>query len=169
MQKTLRNLPDTERFNGTVNVTAITGMLRPILVLEEAPEKVGPPIALAIDYYAPAAAARLGLPVNRTLYVLKEKGLHDDKYKIVDLSDLVVDPWGRTHAGGGDTVWREMPRAFYENLMDTLGLEYSNMTGMTWAFAMSNGYLENHKIGGYDGENYYSVEGKKIKGRPSKR
>lgn len=168
MQRTLHNLPDAEKFNGSLVATAIGGLLRPILVMEGISKPDSPPINLAIDYYAPAAAARLGLPVERTLYVLKEDGVHDDRYTIVDLPKLIVDPWGRTHAGGGKLVWRDLPKPIYESIMGYLGKNKSNMIGKSWVFVMPNRTLKRFSIGGYDGNNYYDGDGHKIIGKISR-
>lgn len=165
MQKILKNLPDTERFNGAVKATVISGLLRPIMILEDTPENTGPLIPLSIDYYAPAAAARLGLSVKNTIYILKEEGVGDDKYMMVDLPNLVTDPWGRTHAGGGEIKWKSLPKDYYEKITGILDTPTTRHLNHKRTFKMFNGSLCQHKITGYDGMNYYNENGEKINGR----
>lgn len=161
---TLKNLPDVTSMNGSVDVMAIRSMLRPILIIKENRDNPGPGLEMAIDYYAPAAAARLGMAVDRTQYIVKSETDHDDTYIIVDLPKLIVDPWGRSHAGAGDTHWREMPIAYYESIMKVTGNSTSRQIGRIGVFHGPDGVLRRRLIEAYNGSSYFS-KGERIKGR----
>lgn len=158
----LDNLPDAEKFNGTIIATAIFYDINPVLILEEHPNNTGPELNLAIDYYAPAAAARLGLVVDKTQYIVKTKGILDYDYKDVILPGLIKDPWGTYHAGNGDVRWVNIELNRLSLILSDAKEETSRHLGKTGVFVKQNGEVIREKIKNYDGTHYYNSKNEAV-------
>lgn len=157
---TLDNLPDEGNFNGTINATAIFYDINPVLILEEHSENKGPDLPLAIDYYGPAAAARMGLPVSKTLYIVKTKGAFDIDYKEVSLLGLKKDSGGNYHAA--DFEWKVIKADRLKLILDDINEKPTKNLGKVGIFVGNDSIPRRRLIGGYDGTKYYDSEGNPI-------
>lgn len=161
-KKTLINIPNDDRFNGVIDVVALYYDIKPILILSLNQDHDGPDLNMAIDYYAPAAIARMGMPFNQTRVIVKTPGLFDDNFVEVLLPSITRDPWGVLHAGKGHIQWREIPGHQYQHIMSAIGSKESNCIGMTGIFLNDDGILLHRKIERYNGQHYFNYAGKII-------
>lgn len=163
VQKTvLDNLPDSKDFCGLLNVTTIGYDLRPVLIIEANENNQGPEITLGIDYYAPAAAARMGLPLDRTTYIVKTDGAFDYCYQEVILKSLGKDQWGRYHAK--EVSWRDIGSNRLQTILKDTGEVHTNNIGKIGIFMGEDRITKRRKVGGYTGTEYLDNFGKVITG-----
>jgi hypothetical protein len=163
-RKKLEELPDSEKFNGIINATSIHYDINPILILEENIANTGPSLELAIDYYGPSAAARMGLPVDRVRYIVKSQGEFDHEYLEVWLPGLIEDDWGLLHAGDGEVTWGEIHHNQLESFLGEIGEIPTMNLGKTGIFVGDDKIIKRFTIYGYNGIQYVDDKGSYIPG-----
>ena len=158
----LKELPDSEDFCGVMNVITIGYDINPVLIIEAHKDNQGPELSLGIDYYAPAAAARMGLPVGRTTYIVKSDDAFDHCYQEVSLKHLVKDQWGRYHAK--EVNWRDIGDDRLKTILKDIGEKHSCNIGKTGIFMGRDRIVIRRKIKGYTGTEYLDENGETISG-----
>lgn len=158
----LEELPDSNEFSGVMNVTTISYDLHPVLIIEAHHDNQGPELTLGVDYYAPAAAARMGLPVDQTTYILKTGGVFDYSYQEVYLKSLVKDQWGRYHAK--EVIWRNIGNDRLKRILKDVGEIHCNHIGKTGVFIGCDSLVIRRSINGYTGTAYLDECGEIILG-----
>ncbi|MCA6065445.1 hypothetical protein [Thalassolituus marinus] len=162
--KTLDNIPDADRFGGCIDVVAIRYDIRPVLIMAQNRKHTGPELNLAIDYYAPAAIARMGMPIKQTRIIVHTPGTPEDGYVEAFLPGIIKDPWGTDHAGNGHIEWKELAHEQFERIMRSIDKPVSAYLGKTGVFMTGDGILIHRKIDSYTGLHYVSA-GEKIDGK----
>jgi hypothetical protein len=160
--KVLNELPDGEDFCGVMSVTTIGYDIVPVMIIEAHKDNQGPDLSLGIDYYAPAAAARMGMPVDRTTYIVKTDDAFDYSYQEVSLKHLVKDQWGRYHAK--EVTWRDIGDDRLKTILNDIEEKHSFNIGKTGVFMGSDRIVKRRKIEGYTGTEYLDENGETISG-----
>ena len=167
----LSKLPSEDAFNATLEVRYVRLDLGSIVILADHATNTGPTAHWAYEYYAPAAAHRLGLlpelcrfflhlPVgNNTPELAAEMRVppvFDDVYVQANLGKLVLDDFGRLCA---DTCQFAAPNLVTARLLEQyLGKPLSQHIGKTGVFYTPAGDTLQLQIAAYDGRNYYSLD-----------
>lgn len=151
-------------FKGTMLVTAIFYDINPVLIIQEHPENKGPELGIAIDYYGPDIAQRMGLKVDKTKFVVRSSRKFDDEYVEVTLPGICKDAWGRFHAGSGDVEWKAMSQERFKLILNDIGEEPTKHLGKVGIFVGREGMVRRRIINSYDGQNYYDPDNQKAYG-----
>jgi hypothetical protein len=161
-RKVLNNLPDSKDFCGVMSITTIGYDLRPVLIIEAHKDNHGPELTIGIDYYAPAAAARMGLPVDRTTYIVKTDDAFDYCYQEATLKNFGKDQWGRYHAK--EVAWRDIGNDRLKTILKDVGESHTNNIGKVGIFIGGDRIPKRRKINGYTGTEYLDDVGEIIVG-----
>lgn len=171
--KILTELPEKESLNGTIMARYARLDLGSIVILTDHPTNSGPATIWGIDYYAPAAAQRLGLvPEYCRFFVhtpmpsytpeeaarINEKPVFDDTYEQVNIGKLIYDDYDRLHAGSFSIPEPNLTNA--RLLERYLGMPLSKHIGRKGVFYTPEAETLQLTITAYDGKNYYT-RGKK--------
>lgn len=160
----LEHLPDSKAYNGTISATSIHYDINPVIILEEHANNKGPGLELAIDYYGPSAAARMGLPVDKVRYIVKSPGAFDPEYLEVWLPALIKDSWGHLHAGDGTVTWGELNADQLCKILSEIGEKPTKHIGKLGVFVGDDRIVKRYTINGYNGIQYIDVDGELING-----
>ena len=160
----LTAIPDASRFDGTLLATVLHFEPRPILILEEAATHQGPPLDISVDYFIPAALARLGLPVKLTRVWIKTPGQFDHNIIEVVMPGIATDPWGMEYAGDGPVQWLSPGAAFLGTVLGHLGIKTSQHIGRFGLFMGTDMVTRRCRIAQYDGSQYWDDHGDCIPG-----
>jgi len=162
--KKMTKLPDADSFNGSLHVGASLHDIKNIVILKEAEDNAGPDLFFALDYYAPAVAARLGTRHSNCIFFLLEdqniNGIIEQIYTVADVTGLEDDGFGRLRASKVNI--RPLNPVTAKLLENSLKKPLTAHSGKLGTFKNSNGIF-NATIVSFDGSHYTTIEDNKVK------
>ena len=162
--ETMTKLPDADSFNGSLCVGVVRQDIKSCVVLSEAEGNKGPDLVMALGYYAPAVAARLGLHHQNCLFFLLEKkqqeGFTENVYTTADIKGLEDDGFGRFRAKS--VTIRALNPQTAMMLENYLGHPLTEHAGKAGEFQNKDTKFM-ATIDSYDGQTYYTRENGELK------
>lgn len=162
--KHIKSLPEAGNWDGCVETQVIRYAFRPIVIVSSVLGDSKPPPALAMDYYCPAIAARLGLVYERCVFILHERRSEikknhlepafDDRYRL-----CLLDPLERDFNGwlvAGNFRLKELGLDMAREISRFIGQPLTQHKGKLAVAPDENHSFTHYTIEDYDGSKYYT-------------